>query len=51
MRYHIAAGREAISRVLHECGVGGYLIRSMNNLYDVSMAYVRMDRKVGNILR
>ena len=33
--------KEDLWRVLHECGVDGYLIRSINSLYNGSRAYVR----------
>ena len=34
--------REALWRVLHECGVDGYLIRSMSRLYNGSRERVRL---------
>ena len=39
--------REALWRVLYECVVGGYLIRSMSSLYDLSRACVRLDSRLG----
>ena len=39
--------REALWRVLHECGVvDGYLIRGMNSLYNGSRACVRLGSRV-----
>ena len=43
--------REELWRVLHECGVQGYLIRSMSSLYDGSQACVRLVVECGNNLR
>ena len=34
-------------RVLHECGVDGYLIRSMSSLYNESRVCVRLGSRVG----
>ena len=34
--------RETLWRVMHECGIDGYLIRSMNSLHDRSRACVRL---------
>ena len=39
--------RETLWRVLHECGVDGYLIRSMSSLYNGSRACVRLDSRAG----
>ena len=39
--------REALWKVLHECGVNGYLIRSMSSFYDGSMVYVKLGSRVG----
>ena len=39
--------REELWRVLNECGVDGYLIRSMSSLYDGSRACVRFSSRVG----
>ena len=39
--------REELWRVLHECGVDGYLIRSMSSLYNGSRACVRLGSRVG----
>ena len=39
--------REALWRMLHECGVDGYLIRSMSSLYNISRACVRLGSRVG----
>ena len=33
--------------LLRECGVDGYMIRSMGNLYDESRAFVRLGSRVG----
>ena len=33
--------------MLHECGADGYLIRSMNSLYNGSRAFVRLGSRVG----
>ena len=41
--------REALWRVLHECGVDGYLIRSMSSLYNGSRACVRLGSRLGEI--
>ena len=38
--------REALWRVLRECGVDGYLIRSMSSLYNGSRACVRLGSRV-----
>ena len=38
--------REALWRVLHECGFNGYLIRSMSSLYNGSRACVRLGSRV-----
>ena len=38
---------EKICRMLHECGVYGYLIRSMSSLYGVRGTCVRLDSRVG----
>ena len=35
---HDKVCREELWRVLHECGVDGYLIRSMSSLYEGSRA-------------
>ena len=39
--------REVLWRLLRECGVDGYLIRSMSSLYNESRACVRLGSKVG----
>ena len=39
--------KEALCRGLHECGVDGYLIRSMSSLYNGSRACVRLGSIVG----
>ena len=39
--------RGELWRVRRECGVDGYLTRSMNSLYDGSRAYVRLGCSVG----
>ena len=39
--------REALWRVLHECGVDGYLIRIMSSLYNGSRACMRLGSRVG----
>ena len=41
--------KEALWRVLHECGVDGYLIRSMSSLYNGSRACVRLGSRLGEI--
>ena len=38
--------REALWRVLYECGVDGYLTRSMRSLYNGSRACVRLGSRV-----
>ena len=38
--------REALWKVLHECGVDRYLIRSMSTLYNRSRACVRLESRV-----
>ena len=38
--------REKLWKVLHECGVDGYLIRSMGSLYDGNRACVRLGSRV-----
>ena len=38
--------REAVWRILHECGVDGYLIRSVTSLYNGSRACVRLGSRV-----
>ena len=38
--------RKALWRVLHECGVDGYLISIMSSLYNESRACVRMGSRV-----
>ena len=43
--------REALWRVLRECGVDGYLIRSMSSLYNGSRAYVRSGSRVGEYFK
>ena len=39
--------REELWRVLHECGVDGYLIRSMSSLYNGNRACVKLGSRVG----
>ena len=39
--------REELCRVLQECGVDEYLIRSISSLYDGSKAFVRLVSRVG----
>ena len=39
--------REELWRVLHECGVDGYLIGSMSSLYNGSRTCVRLGSRVG----
>ena len=39
--------RETLWRVLYQCGVNGYLIRSMNSLYNGSTACARLGSRVG----
>ena len=39
--------REALRRVLHECGVDRYFIRTMSSLYNESRALVRLGSRVG----
>ena len=39
--------KEELWRVLHECGVDGYLSRSMSSLYDWSRACVRFGTRIG----
>ena len=39
--------REALWRELHECGVDGYLIRSMSSLYNGSKECERLGSRVG----
>ena len=39
--------REALWRVLYECGVDGRLIRSMSSLYNGSISCVRLGIRVG----
>ena len=34
-------------RVLHECGVDGYLIKCISSLYDVNGVYVKSGSRVG----
>ena len=41
--------RKTLWRVLHECGVEGYLIKNMCSFYDGSSAYVRLDKERGSI--
>ena len=38
--------REEMWKVVHKCGVDGYLIRSMSSLYDWSSACVRLSSRV-----
>ena len=40
------AYREALRRVLHECGVDGYLIRGMSSLFNGSRACVRLGNRM-----
>ena len=39
--------REELLRVLHECRVDGYLIRSMSSLYEGSRACLRLGSSLG----
>ena len=39
--------KEALWRVLHKCGVDGYLIRSMSSLYKGGRAFMRLGNRVG----
>ena len=39
--------REALWKRLHECGVNGYLIKSMSTLYDGSRTCMRLGSRVG----
>ena len=40
--------REELRRVLHECGVDGYLIRSMSSVYEGIRACVRLGSRLGD---
>ena len=42
---------ENLWRVLNECGVDGYLIRSMSSLYNGSRACVGLGSRLGEYLR
>ena len=41
--------KEELWRVLYECGVHGYLIRSMSSLYNGSRECVRLGSRAGKI--
>ena len=41
--------REVLWKVLHECGVYGYVIKSMSSLYNGSRACERLGSRVGEI--
>ena len=43
--------RGALWKMLHECGVDGYLIKSMSSLYKITRAFARVGGRVRNILR